>query len=424
MLSVLTRIYRKYSDSYLFRLLGRIYRNGSPITNCQAELRLKKIANKKKDRDKKIKIIFICQYGQGFGKLRTVYEKMQGDERFSVNIVAVPENISNIDMTVYDFFREQYGKNVINAWQNGKWFDIRNENPDYVFIQRPYDQYLPAEYRSAEVSKYAKVCYVDYAILLIDSLKDVCLNKLFFRNVYMFFADSKNTVSYNVRRFKRSHKKGRRKTMCIGYPAFEDFINGKGDENEKSDTFKIVWTPRWTEDKKLGGSSFMKYKYKVVKLPEKIESCELIFRPHPMTFSHMIETNRMSEDEVERYLEEYKTKNNLTYDDKMDYAKTFWQSDVLFTDMSSVIVEYFLTGKPIVYCNTNAQPGELLKEILSVSYVVNTWDEAVEVLSRLAKGNDELKPDRLKKREELFGWDLHNISDRFLEEIYKDYIMQ
>ena len=94
----------------------------------------------------------------------------------------------------------------------------------YVFYQRPYDTYLPVLYRSGSVSKFAKVCYVSYAYQIDKATEGSCLNKLFYRNVYMYFAENRVYYDYNVKRFKYSHKKGYRKTLDIGYPSLEEFM--------------------------------------------------------------------------------------------------------------------------------------------------------------------------------------------------------
>lgn len=290
--------------------------------------------------------------------------------------------------------------------------------PDYVFYQRPYDQYLPPEYRSNIVSGYAKVCHVVYGYLLSVTNEHSVLNKRFFRNVYMYFAENKIYHDFNMKRFRISHKKGVRKTLNIGYPALETFM--KSREDKVASDFNVLWTPRWTEDKECGGSNFINFKDKVLELPRECSNISLTFRPHPMTFEHFVSVGRITRQEVKEYLAQYDN-NKMIYDNGGSYERTFWNSDVLLTDISSIIVEYFLTGKPIIYCDTGAVPNKIYEEMMKTFYVVKTWEEAKAIVLKLEKGIDPLKNERKNKISELMGEDFENISDRFLQEIYLDY---
>lgn len=418
MVNILKKIYHRFSDFKIVKMLGRMYTNGFPLGNYKAYLRLKNI-RKKTNTNKKIKVVFLCQYTQVWNKLKSVYEKMVTDDRFDVKILAVPENINNIDEKIYDYFFKLYGDNVINSYINGEWLDLKAMDADYVFYQRPYDQYLPKQYRSDIVSGYSRVCHVVYGYQVATTTEYSCMNKRFFRNVYMYFAENKIYYDMNINRFKKSHKEGVRKTFNVGYPALEDFMKNK-TEKENKDNFNVLWTPRWTEDKENGGSNFINFKDKVLELTEE-EDISLTFRPHPMTFEHFISVGRITKEEVDKYIKIYEESDKLVYDRGSEYAKTFWESDMLLTDVSTIIVEYFLTGKPIVYCDTGSNPNKLLEEMLKVFYVVRTWEEAKCKVLELSKGIDPLKEERHKKIRELMGDDFEHISERFLDEIYKDY---
>lgn len=426
MIKLLYKIYHKLSDIKLIRMMGDVYRNGFFISNYLAFLRMKKLSKKKKDYSRPIKVLFVCQYMQAWNKMKSVFELMRNDKRFDVKILAVPDDISNINDKVYEYFRTLYGEEyVIDAYEKEIWYDMERDEPDYVFYQRPYDQYLPKQYRSGEVSKYSRVCHLVYGYLLTETTKNICTNKLFFRNVYMYFAENSICKDFNIKRFKISHNKKYRKTVDIGYPVLEYFMQFKEEYDKKSDDeYKVLWTPRWTEDKEAGGSNFINFKDKIVKLPEKNSKFHIVFRPHPMTFDHFISVNRITEKEVEDYLEVYKNSDRLEYNNTAEYINVFWNTDALLTDVSSIIVEYFITGKPIVYCDTGAVPDVFFKEMLKVMYVVNTYEEAEEKLQMLVGGIDPLKEARLNKIKELMGDSFENISERFLDEIYKDYNSQ
>ena len=426
-MELLKKIYHKYADTKLFQVLGDIYRNGFFLSNLASYLRLKRLTKKKYNSEGPIKVIFLCQYTQAWNKLKCVYERMVKDERFETLIVAVPYDIKNKDDSIYEYFYKLYGDNVVRAWEKENWLDLESLGAEYVFYQRPYDQYLPKAYQSKAVSKYAKICHVVYGYQLATTTEHSVMNKLFFRNVYMYFAENSIYYKYNVDRFKKSHAKGYRKTLNIGYPSLEDFVNQKAnceEHSENENKFKVLWTPRWSEDKEVGGSNFINFKDEVVKLPETYENMKIVFRPHPMTFQHFMSVGKITQQQVDDYMALYKNNDSLVYDEEPSYVKSFWGCDILLTDVSSIIAEWFLTGKPVVYCETGSQPNDFMKEMMKVFYVVNTWEEAEAKVRDLYNGVDPLKEARLEMVQSLMGSDLEHTSNRFLDTIHQDYVKQ
>ena len=423
-MELLKKLYHKYSDTKPVQIAGKIYRNGFFASNYLAYRRLKKLAERKNDLSRPVRVVYLCQYTQAWNKMKSIFEMMLSDDRFNASILAVPDDIRNTNDKIYMYFKELYGENnVINGYENSSWYKLEDIKPDYVFYQRPYDQYLPKEYQSRAVSEYAKICHLVYGYLLTETTKDICTNKRFFRNVYMYFAENTICRDFNINRFKLSHKKGYRKTPAIGYPVLEYFMKQKEKYNKKdNDSYKVLWTPRWSEDKEAGGSNFINFKDKIVEFANKNPEFYMVFRPHPMTFNHFISVGRITEEEVKDYLRRYNTNDRLEYNNTAEYVDVFWNTDALLTDVSSIIVEYFITGKPMIYCDTGAVPDTFFKEILKVMYVVDTWEQAEGKLLELKSGKDPLKEARHKKIAELMGQDFEHISERFLDEIYKDYI--
>lgn len=420
-MDIVMKIYHKLSKFALVRYAGQIYRNGSPMENYKAYKRLKELNQKKKrsKRREKITVIFLVQSMSSWGKHQLLYETMKHNLNFNVHIVVISE-LDNSTVSIYDELRSMYSaENIMDAKTSDGWFDIETLHPDYVFYQKPYDDYIPSMYRSAVVSRYAKVCYFNYGFTLSEIYK-IGMPKRFFRNVSLYFAETKFNKMYNTKRFSFSHKKGIRKSFYTGYPALEDFLKQRKDYRE-SMGFKVIWTPRWSEDAEVGGSNFFRYKENVGEF-FRDEQYTLVFRPHPMLFSNSIKIGKMTKDEVAKYLEQYKDNDRKIYDDKPQYAETFWQSDVLLTDFSSVVIEYFLTGKPIIYCYSPAELAftEDMERILDLNYVANSWEEASKILCDLKDGRDPKK----EKREVAVNrmCKIHaKAVDRIIEKIEKDF---
>ena len=422
-MNIIYTIYHKISGVWIVKWLTKVYRNGFFISNFIADRKLRKVVElQKKDKKDTIKVVFLCQYVAAWSKVEPVYKKMIEDTKFEVYIISIYDNICGFkEEETYKYILGLGYKNIIRVRDEKEVYDIRSLNPQYVFYQRPYDRYLPKQYQSKEVSKYAKIFHIPYGYLLTKTSKDICMTKLFFRNVYLYLAENELCAEYNIERFKYSHHKGYRKTVNLGYPAIEDFMNKKEESASDSKEMKVLWTPRWSDSREAGGSNFLCFKDKIVSLVKNNNDFSLVFRPHPLTFSHFISENKITEKERDEYIGIYAKNKNMYYDTSEDYSKIFWNVDVLLTDPSSIIVDFFLTGKPIIYCDTGMIPDRVFEKMIEVMYVVKNWDEAEKVIMKLKNGEDNLLEIRKRRIKELFGEDFNHISSNIVNYIKKDY---
>ena len=240
-----------------------------------------KIKNLKKVTNTKKKIVFISQMSNLWINVDDLYNQLSNDDQFETYVLMIPEfdyskkefDIQTMNTKIYDFHKNHNHQNTIKAFDQGKWFDLKNINPDYVFYERPYSSYLPMEYKISTVSKYTKTCYLPYGYEMMNYIFDTSLNVDFFRYLHIFFADSYVTESFNKKRAPLSHRLGLRKTILTGHPIFNAFNKAQSEDNLFWDNddqhFKIIWAPRWTIDTQLGGSNFLTYKDNIVDYVEK-----------------------------------------------------------------------------------------------------------------------------------------------------------
>lgn len=421
LLDIVKNIYHKYSDTKLFTALNDIYMDGFFINNWIASERVRRQVRQSRNmQELPIRVAFICQNTKTWNKLRCVFELMRQDERFVTCVIALEQPEEKGTGNVYRFLQSLYGIDVVEGEGKCGIFDLKAWKPNYVFSCNPYDQYFPVDFKSENTAKYAKNCFVDYGYELSTTTLKVAFEKRYFRNIYFLFAENDYVAEYNRGRYKKDHEKGYRKTVTIGYPAFEFFFQQKKEKDD--DRYTVVWTPRWTEDKNLGGSNFLNFKDKILKYSFHKKNVKLVFRPHPMTFKHFVEIGKISKEEIDEYLDYFAPNSDRIYDNNSNYADTFWKSDVLITDFSSVLIEYFLTGKPIIYCDMGAELNESVAEIMDAMYVVKTWEEVERTLEKLIIGVDPLKNIRKEMITKVFGGNFELISKVFLDTIYDDYM--
>jgi len=361
--------------------------------------------------NEKIHVVFVMQYVPSWGKVSMLFDSLLKEDAFEVFLVCLPEDLLARENETHRYFLDK-GYDAINAKKDdGSWFDLKQLKPDYVFYTRPYDYYMPAEFQSHNVCMYTKICDITYAINLDYPIAEMIFSESFYRHTYMNFVEMEGGLVEMYQSIqKRGHQKGLLHSACFGYIALDEFL--AVDHSVPSESwdfsnhdFRVIWAPRWTTDKKLGGSNFFTYKEFLFDYFRKHDNMDMLLRPHPLMFQNFLRTGEMTEEEVAEYRQKIENEPNMAFDSQKEYVSTFWQSDVLISDYSSIVAEYFLTEKPIIFCRTNLEIELLdnMNKMLEGCYVVDSEAELADCLDYLSKGLDEKKELRLAAKEELFG---------------------
>lgn len=392
----------------------------------------KNILNKQ---NQKIKVAFLCQYIPAWNKFEPIYKMMKADDRFEPYIVCVPSQMENYklidsklkDNDTYDYFIEEgyTTSDVVNALVGeDRWYDLKGLKCSYVFYTRPYNYYMPKAYTSEVVREYAKICSLIYGMNMTKDIFNVTMNTDFYKDVYIYYAETKSAMKMYKRKFPITSLLGWRKVYFYGLPAFEQILNDKDDKSTSWDfsknEFRVMWTPRWTTDPKLGGTNFFLYYKGLLDYATKNKDVDFLFRPHPLTFDNFIKTGEMTKNEVDEYVSSIEGMENVSLDREKEYDGTMWNSSVLISDISGFMPEYFVTGKPIIYCASNMilTLAEHTKELLKGCYISYTQEETYRYLGQFKEGHDPLKEKRKEIVAELFGDNLNNSTSRIVESLY------
>lgn len=398
----------------------------SSIVSCfkdaEAKKNLRQWLLKTHSTERKIKVAFIIQMPEIWDKLSPVYDLMKKNEVFETILLVVPAFDFNAGKLCEhygeekEFVNEKYPlDNIIDTIdKDGKVIDIRKYGFDYVFYQRPYDHYLPKELQSESLVRFTKVCYVPYAYQGAAVFIDFNKNKNFFRNAYFTFADSNEVQKTLLKNFKKNVGENLQKIVYVGYPVFDTYLKMP----EKRDANGILWTPRWSFDPKVGGSHFADYKDAFASLRKQYPDNKIIIRPHPLMWENVIKVGLMTKTEVDGYKMKLR-KENIVIDSNKMLEDTIKDSKVLITDYSSIIITYFMTGKPVIYCPFETELSEMYEKLLPGMYIANSWEDVEKFLGMVERGEDVLYNTRreiINKELNHLGGGTNNVVDAIIND--------
>lgn len=350
-------------------------------------------------KDNRIIVIFLVNYVPCWNKMVNLYEELKINPLFKPIIVCVPYfyRVSEIRCIkkqkneTYDYFISK-GYDAVNAIDsNGKWIDLRSFNPYYVFCARPYNNCLPKCYRSGSISKHSLLCVILYGETISSSEAKEVINHGYFKNVFCYFSFDDSEKEIFIEKNKLGFKSNIQKCEALGRVGLEYILKKKKDK--KDSRRKVIWTPRWSIK---GGSNFFEYKDLIFGLANKYKDIDFVIRPHPLMFTNFISCGIMSQGEVCAFKEKCSNSRNIILDSEKEYIDTFWQTDLLISDFSSLLVEYLVTGKPIIYClhSTKFVYTDIGKKLLSSLYIVNNKEELIKEFERWYDNIDNKKEER------------------------------
>lgn len=122
-------------------------------------------------------------------------------------------------------------------------------------------------------------------------------------------------------------------------------------------------------------------------------------------FGNFIKTGEMTEQDVKQFKDYCQNENNIVLDESKEYFNRFWNSDLLITDASGIVPEYFVTGRPILYCHSSANfiYNEYTLDIINTCYQVRSKEDLLHNFYRIIAGYDEKQNDRKALIRERYG---------------------
>ena len=368
---------------------------------CRAKEEIDARLARKRAVGEKVNVVFVCHRPAIWPSLKKVYEAVSADPRFHAQIVAIPVrspvrgrgylNAVYTSEGAEDFFLPMGG---IPGYDYGTktWLDLRTLEPDYVFFQQPYNIARPDAYMSRAVSDYAKVCYITYYIMLdLDARTVDCTPADFFHDLSFYFSQNEADAAF-IRGRLESGGPNLCRVEVTGHPRLEGMEKHREDACglwRRADSFKVLWMPRWTTHE--GNCHFFSYREPLTAWCRGQEGTELMLRPHPQAFREWRNTGEMTEEQEKQLRREFSENGDFHLDENEGFYPQLFTADAIITDPSSMIVDAYFTGKPIIYCASGGRNDGVTEILRPGLYWSETWEDVEKNLNMLRAGEDPLR---------------------------------
>jgi hypothetical protein len=388
----------------------------------------------KKAQSLPINVLFVCHEPSLWSMFESVYQAMATDAVFSPKIIALPYAHCTLPAGEYKDagmaeFLEARGIPVIRGYDKAtqKWKQPIELCPDYIFFQTPYTLF-PQAWSVEHVAMIARVCYFSYGPAMSTGDLGACVQpESFFKYVSLFLSECAFKKELFAKKWGDKSWFNEERVVVTGYSKFDHYNITITDCNKLAwkrgvhqDVKRILWSTRWNTDE--GMCHFFDYKDYFVKFCKEHERVDFVFRPHPLFWQNFEKTGEFPIEQQAQMKAEYKRSPNMAIDSNIGCEDTFKACDILVSDFSGMLIEFFPSGKPMIYTHRKNMFNEYAQKMADGVYWVEDENELNETLSMLLSGKDPLREKRKELMDLLFYMPECGAGDLIRQTIKGDYI--
>ena len=359
-------------------------------------------------RDKEIIHVGFLVYSASIWPYDSLYRLMENDRRFEPIIVICALN-DGTDRTIleqYNTTKEWFLKkncNVLGIFRENENLIWDKLNLDMVFSAIPYTNLLPSKFEYGELRVNIPIIYIPYGAA-INEMSDRYFNMKIHNIAWKLFYET--DIQKNIAE-KKADNNGVN-VIVSGYPKMDVYFE-KGDKNFSNlwkgndNAKKIIYAPHHSLMRKTSRYATFdeNYLFMLDYVRNHTNDTSWIIKPHPLLKKACLEYGLFkSEEEYDRYLNEWEALPNAKVVLTGDYLEYFISSDAMVLDSESFLYEYQYTHKPLLFLTRPTQSfNEFGRKLLNILYKVPGGDKEkiFEFLDNVVlNGNDTMESIRLE----------------------------
>jgi hypothetical protein len=348
---------------------------------------------------KPIRVLFFFQAGGNWINLRPVYEVMRDDPRFDVEVWTV----------LSDFKAEEFvepSTEVLERdgtpFKRGTDMKLERGQFDVAMVAVPYDAVRAPEFRVPYIKERVRhLVYIPYALEMDGS--ETTKIRQYSLHAHALASAIFVRSEFSRKMYRQHCPTGDKHVFATGLPRLDGlydlenrFAVDPSLTEAIGDRFPVLWNTHFSVNENRI-STFDRIGADVLAFAVQSPDVALIWRPHPALFLKMSDAGVLNTTEMAALKQEL-ADAGVILDQRDDHRHAFAASRALVTDMSSFLLEYLTTGKPILYTiNPDGLPLTEEGDRLVQNYErAQTADEVISFIGRIQQGDDPLREARRK----------------------------
>lgn len=355
----------------------------------------------------KYKVVFFAELGQKWDSMSSLYEAFRARSDCETAVVIEPifreatvGGEKKRDVIYQDYLTPMGIPNIPY-----EFYDLSKELPDMAFISNPYESVTLEQFWPDNIAKYSKLVYVPYYTNMASSESSVCAlcGMPVATQAWRILAQSEEIMKMH-RKYAPKHGAN---LLVTGLPKWDNILElkkapetlPKGWKEKISGKKVFLWNSHFAVSPSEPGT-LLDYGQAIVDVFSGRKDIALIWRPHPMTSTIFKLYASAARPFWEKLVHTVESAPNMVFDTGLSYVPSFQASDALLSDFSSIIAQYMLTGKPVLWLKNKIDPRgkgyiEDTVHIDCLEQAESTRDIAA-FIDRIVGGIDPGKEERLR----------------------------
>lgn len=371
----------------------------------------------------KIHALFLTQEVSCWPSLESVFAAVQHSKEYEFSLVYTP--YSHVNATEQTDHFDTYRKMGLPVQRHNE-YDLIGQSPDIVFVTKPYGN-IPEVYQIHNLELVIpRVIYIPYGMEITTDLIKYGFQYYTHYRAWKHCAYGEIVKEYGARYGYRNGEN----IAVWGHPKADHYLTSNNNRimipqewHEKIGNRKVIlWTPHHLIDlNSRGTGTWLIWGECILKAAIKHPEVCFIFRPHPLMLGALVNSNSMSQREVERLIIKIESADNIIYDTNASYHYAFDTADAIITDGTTFSVEFLYTKKPILLTPRNMEGFYFYQEMLNSYYIVTRERDILEFIEMVRDGKDPLREKRIALHDKIFFLpQVGTVGEHILNEIKKE----
>jgi hypothetical protein len=363
-----------------------------------------------------IEILFLPYKASMWTSLESIWKAADEDEDCNAIVMPIPYyNIGNPASITETYEGDMFPKDV--PITDYRTYIIEENKPDVIVIHNPYDEYnnltrVHPKYFSSNLKNHTD-CLVYSPYFSFGTYIPEKSDFLYMQPATLN-ADKIIVQSEKVKRIFNKYGFADDKFIVSGSPKVDAIVNARKEDVDIPKNWidklsgkkvflmntHLSYFPTSFSNKTKSGNYAVRFHDEILKAIINKEDVGMIWRPHPLLKNMIMSRFQECGDYIKYFEETISQSSNCVVDYSGDYRPAFFYSHALISTWSSLVNEYMVTGKPVMFFQRQlsadvAAQSPLNRNINYFRFGKNgiTFEEFIEMVS---KDEDPMYEERMK----------------------------